>query len=281
MIAELKYGRSGKYIAARGAVARVTAMNATTTRARHRIAATIAAMMSQGMTMTMPDPDPRAPVPADHQWGDELINDARVCQRCGVRWEQGPVPRIPCLLPAPVPADPWAQVQDALYDAHDRLDHAVDAARAQAEQQHAQAIERLKQQATGYIAARLEGTLGFIQSRLDDKQLYLIEANQAEGGARMVRAYDLQPDGTVANMRVHLTADRRDLWNFFTTERELYNAWRKRAKEAEADLAQRTQDLATLQAAHTALQALCQELADRLAALTPPPAPPAPTGETP
>lgn len=36
----------------------------------------------------------------------------------------------------------------------------------------------------------------------DDKILYLVEANQASGGARMLRAYDLQPDGTVANMRV-------------------------------------------------------------------------------
>ena len=31
----------------------------------------------------------------------------------------------------------------------------------------------------------------------------VIEANQAEGGARMIRAYDLRPDGTVAHMRVH------------------------------------------------------------------------------
>src|SRR4029079_555569 len=37
----------------------------------------------------------------------------------------------------------------------------------------------------------------------DDRTLYLIEANQAQGGARMIRAYDLQPDGTVRNMRVH------------------------------------------------------------------------------
>ena len=42
-----------------------------------------------------------------------------------------------------------------------------------------------------------------IQISPDDKQLYLIEANQAEGGARMIRAYDLRPDGTVVNMRVH------------------------------------------------------------------------------
>ncbi len=42
-----------------------------------------------------------------------------------------------------------------------------------------------------------------IQISPDDKQLYLIEANGAEGGARMIRAYDLFPDGTVGNMRVH------------------------------------------------------------------------------
>jgi gluconolactonase len=42
-----------------------------------------------------------------------------------------------------------------------------------------------------------------IQISPDDRTLYLIEANQAQGGARMIRAYDLQPDGTVRNMRVH------------------------------------------------------------------------------
>ncbi len=42
-----------------------------------------------------------------------------------------------------------------------------------------------------------------IQISPDDKQLYLIEANGTEGGARMIRAYDLRPDGTVSNMRVH------------------------------------------------------------------------------
>lgn len=36
----------------------------------------------------------------------------------------------------------------------------------------------------------------------DDKTLYLVEANQTPGGARMIRAYDLRPDGTAANMRV-------------------------------------------------------------------------------
>lgn len=42
-----------------------------------------------------------------------------------------------------------------------------------------------------------------IQISPDDKLLYLIEANRAEGGARMIRAYDLRSDGTVGNMRVH------------------------------------------------------------------------------
>lgn len=42
-----------------------------------------------------------------------------------------------------------------------------------------------------------------IQISPDDTQLYLIEADGAEGGARMIRAYDLRPDGTVGNMRVH------------------------------------------------------------------------------
>jgi gluconolactonase len=42
-----------------------------------------------------------------------------------------------------------------------------------------------------------------IQVSPDDRTLYLVEANQAQGGARMIRAYDLRPDGTVGNMRVH------------------------------------------------------------------------------
>src|SRR6188768_967326 len=41
-----------------------------------------------------------------------------------------------------------------------------------------------------------------IQISPNDKTLYLVEANGAEGGARMIRAYDLLPDGTVRNMRV-------------------------------------------------------------------------------
>jgi len=36
----------------------------------------------------------------------------------------------------------------------------------------------------------------------DDRTLYLVESNQAERGARMIRAYDLLADGTVVNMRV-------------------------------------------------------------------------------
>jgi gluconolactonase len=42
-----------------------------------------------------------------------------------------------------------------------------------------------------------------IQISPDDTKLYLIEANPAQGGARMIRSYDLQPDGTVRAMRVH------------------------------------------------------------------------------
>jgi len=42
-----------------------------------------------------------------------------------------------------------------------------------------------------------------IQISPDDKILYLVESNGTEGGARMIRAYDLLPDGTVRNMRVH------------------------------------------------------------------------------
>jgi gluconolactonase len=42
-----------------------------------------------------------------------------------------------------------------------------------------------------------------IQISPDDRTLYLVESNQAQGGPRMIRRYDLQPDGTVRNMRVH------------------------------------------------------------------------------
>jgi gluconolactonase len=41
-----------------------------------------------------------------------------------------------------------------------------------------------------------------IQVSPDDSKLYLVEANRAEGGARLIRSYDLRPHGTVANMRV-------------------------------------------------------------------------------
>lgn len=36
----------------------------------------------------------------------------------------------------------------------------------------------------------------------DDRTLYLVESNPAERGARMIRAYNLMPDGSVRNMRV-------------------------------------------------------------------------------
>jgi gluconolactonase len=42
-----------------------------------------------------------------------------------------------------------------------------------------------------------------IQVSPDDRKLYLVEANGTQGGARMIRSYDLQPDGTVRNMKVH------------------------------------------------------------------------------
>ena len=42
-----------------------------------------------------------------------------------------------------------------------------------------------------------------IQVSPNDGKLYVIEANQAQGGARMIRSFDLQADGTVRNMKVH------------------------------------------------------------------------------
>jgi gluconolactonase len=42
-----------------------------------------------------------------------------------------------------------------------------------------------------------------IQVSPDDRKLYLIEADPAKDGARMIRSYDLQPDGSVRNMKVH------------------------------------------------------------------------------
>jgi gluconolactonase len=42
-----------------------------------------------------------------------------------------------------------------------------------------------------------------IQVSADERTLYLVESNQAQDGARLIRRYDLQPDGTVRNMQVH------------------------------------------------------------------------------
>ena len=41
-----------------------------------------------------------------------------------------------------------------------------------------------------------------IQISPDDKTLYLVESKGTTGGARMIRSYDLLPDGTVRNMKV-------------------------------------------------------------------------------
>ncbi len=37
----------------------------------------------------------------------------------------------------------------------------------------------------------------------DDKTFYLIEANKVDGGTRAIRAFDLSPEGTLTNRRVH------------------------------------------------------------------------------
>jgi gluconolactonase len=37
----------------------------------------------------------------------------------------------------------------------------------------------------------------------DDKTFYLIEANKVDGGTRAIRAFDLSPEGTLSNRRVH------------------------------------------------------------------------------
>lgn len=42
-----------------------------------------------------------------------------------------------------------------------------------------------------------------IQISPDDRKLYLVEANQKQGGARLIRRYDLHSDGSVSNMQVH------------------------------------------------------------------------------
>lgn len=51
-------------------------------------------------------------------------------------------------------------------------------------------------------APAIEKPNGIVVSA-DDRTLYLVEANGADKGARMIRAYDLAPDGSVNNMRVH------------------------------------------------------------------------------
>jgi len=50
-------------------------------------------------------------------------------------------------------------------------------------------------------APQIERPNGLIVSP-DDRTFYLVESSQAEKGARMIRAYDLGEDGSVANMRV-------------------------------------------------------------------------------
>jgi gluconolactonase len=37
----------------------------------------------------------------------------------------------------------------------------------------------------------------------DDRTLYLVEAHKVEGGTRAIRAFDLSPDGTLSNARIH------------------------------------------------------------------------------
>ena len=46
-----------------------------------------------------------------------------------------------------------------------------------------------------------------LQISPDDKTIYIVEANGAQGGARRIRAFDLLPNGTARNMRV--------LYNFY------------------------------------------------------------------
>jgi gluconolactonase len=41
-----------------------------------------------------------------------------------------------------------------------------------------------------------------IQVSPDDRKLYVVESNQTQGGPRLIRSFDLQPDGSVRNMRV-------------------------------------------------------------------------------
>lgn len=49
--------------------------------------------------------------------------------------------------------------------------------------------------------APLESPNGIVVSP-DDRTLYMVESNRAPGGARLIRAWDLQPDGTLRRMRV-------------------------------------------------------------------------------
>lgn len=61
---------------------------------------------------------------------------------------------------------------------------------------------------TGEVARLIGPTDGVqspngIQISPDDKALYIIDSSQGAKEARVVRRYDLRPDGSVANMRVH------------------------------------------------------------------------------
>jgi gluconolactonase len=67
-------------------------------------------------------------------------------------------------------------------------------------------IDAPKQLTRVVAAPAIERPNGLMLSP-DDKTLYVIEANGAQGGARMIRAFDLLPDGTARNMRV--------LYNFY------------------------------------------------------------------
>ena len=69
---------------------------------------------------------------------------------------------------------------------------------------HAGAVYRIDapKQLTRVVAAPdVQRPNGLVLSP-DDRTLYVIEANGAQGGARMIRAFDLLPDGTTRNMRV-------------------------------------------------------------------------------
>lgn len=58
----------------------------------------------------------------------------------------------------------------------------------------------------------------------DDRIFYLVETNKVENGARMIRAYDLQRDGSVTNMRVfHNFYPGRISWIVIAAG--LYSSW--------------------------------------------------------